>query len=118
MLARGAEMRRLLVGLLIASSLHAENRFWKWSTAALLAGTSADMASSYGHRELNPLLAGQDGRFGGRGVVIKAGMAGGVILFQWIVLRRNPRASKVFGIANIGAGAAFGSVASRNVRVK
>lgn len=107
-------MKRAIVFILLAGSLHAENRFWKWTAAALVAGTAADAISSVGHRELNPILAGPDGRFGAKGISIKAGMAGGTLLFEALVIRKHRHAGRVFGVVNLGCGAAFAGIAARN----
>src|SRR5690348_14110551 len=37
---------------------------WKWSLAPFVASQGLDIASSYGMRELNPLLAGPHQEFG------------------------------------------------------
>lgn len=111
-------MKRALVFVLLAGSLHAENRFWKWTAAALVAGTVADAASSYGHYEANPALRGPDGRFGAKGVGIKLGVAGGTLLLQRAILRRNPKAGSGLAIANLAGAGVFGSVAARNWRMK
>jgi hypothetical protein len=47
-----------------------------------------DAASSFGHREANPLLRGSQGRYGWQGVAIKAGVMAGVLLAERFVLRR------------------------------
>jgi hypothetical protein len=83
---------------------------WKLSSVVLLLGNSLDSASSYGHREANPLLA-TSGRFGARGVVIKSVAVGGIIL----LLRKQ---KKVGTAVNFAAGGVFAGVAVRNWRMK
>jgi hypothetical protein len=57
-------MKRLILLILFCSlSSQAEergNKLWKWSVVALAASTAADVHSSYGMRELNPILRGPD----------------------------------------------------------
>ena len=87
---------------------------WKSSVIALLASSAADMHSSFGRREMNPLLANSQGRFSGRGIAIKALITGGAIGAQWLLLRRNPEAQKHAAIANIGMASLFTSAAIHN----
>lgn len=91
-------------------------RIWQWSCAALIAGQAADIASSYGHFESNPLLRGPDGRFGPRGMAIKVGVTGGVVLTQWLILRRYPKYASVLAGINFGAAAVTTTVAIGNWR--
>lgn len=109
--------KAIAIGFLFASSLPAENRFWKWTAAALVAGTAADAASSYGRFEANPLLRGRDGRFGSRGIAIKIGAAGGTLLIERLIIRKNRRAARAFGFVNLAGAGTFGAVAVRNWRV-
>lgn len=88
--------------------------FWKSSVIALLASSTADMQSSLGRREMNPLLANSQGRFSGRGIAIKALITGGAIGAQWLMLRRNPEAQKYAAIANFGMAGLFTSAAIHN----
>ena|SRR5437868_11702774 len=52
---------------------------WKLSVAPVFASQALDVASSYGMRELNPMLAGSDGRFGAKGAEIKLGATVGLL---------------------------------------
>src|ERR1700676_884249 len=53
-------------------------RRWKISLAPVLASQAVDVASSYGMRELNTVLAGPDGRFGARAAGIKLSATAGL----------------------------------------
>jgi hypothetical protein len=85
-----------------------------------------DAASSYGKLELNPALAGGTHRFDAGSVGIKAGIFGGSVAAEYLVMRRlsahNPRAAaqamKIFSLINFGSGAVSGGVAVRNWRIK
>lgn len=89
-------------------------RFWKASVVALAGATAADAASSVGRIELNPVLRSADGRFGARGIAIKAAISGGAVFAQWLLLRKNPEAEKYAATANFLAATTFTSVAFRN----
>ena len=52
---------------------------WKLSVAPVFASQALDVASSYGMQELNPVLAGSDGRFGAKGAGIKLAATGGLL---------------------------------------
>lgn len=94
---------RLLAALLLAalclcqtgSGQHA----YRASVAAVSACASLDAASSWGRVELNPVLAGRDQRFGGRGIAIKAGITGAWLGAQWLTRRRDRRAWTVGNVA-------------------
>jgi hypothetical protein len=103
---------RLLLALALCFPLAAQHRLWRVSAATYGGAQVADTASSWGRYEGNQLLRSAGGRFGARGVVIKAGISGGVLLAEWFVLRRHPRAARSlafvnFASAGVVAGAAF-----------
>src|SRR5579863_7366493 len=60
------------------------SKLWKVSAAMLAAVTVADMQSSAGRPEANPLLASRSGQFSGQGAALKSLMVGGVIGVQWV----------------------------------
>lgn len=94
------------------------SRLWVASCIALLAATSADMASSWGRNEANPMLRSGDGRFGARGASIKLAMAGAMIAPQFFVMRRAPGSQRLFTIANFAQAGLYTGVAVRNYGVK
>jgi hypothetical protein len=111
---------KVLLLLFLTISLHAETgaqRIWKWSAAALVAGSTIDIASSYGQQELNPLYAGPDGRFGTRGVIVRSAVVATSLFIGWRVLQKHPNA-KIPALANFALGGGAGMVAIRNYRVK
>lgn len=131
-------VRTLFVCLLAASSAVAESRalilehpredarprasagrkLWKWSVAALAAGSAVDAMSSWGHREANPLLRGPDGRFSARGIGLKAAIAGSAVAAQWALQRKNPGAAKGMAFANFGMAGTFTGAAVYNQSIK
>lgn len=121
-------IRTLLVCLLCASAGFAEtrnllehprpgakpSRWWKWSVAALAAGSATDAWSSMGRPEANALLRGPGGQFSARAVGIKAAVAGGSVAAQWLVLRKRPEAARAAAVTNFGMAGLFTGVAVRN----
>ena len=124
-------IRTLVVCLLCAFFVRAETRnliehprpgarpskLWRFSVAALAAGSAADALSSYGHRETNPILRNPGGTFSGKAMGIKAAIAGGGVAAQWIVLRKHPESARAAAITNFGMAGLFTGVAARNWRV-
>jgi hypothetical protein len=92
-------------------------RLWVASCIALVAATSADMASSWGRNEANPMLRSADGRFGARGASIKLAMTGAMIVPQYLVMKRAPGSQRVFTIANFLQAGVYTGVAVRNYGV-
>jgi hypothetical protein len=94
------------------------SRLWVASCVALLAATSADMASSWGRNETNPMLRSGDGRFGTKGASIKLAMAGAMIAPQLFVMKRAPGSQRLFSIANFLQAGLYTGVAVRNYGVQ
>ena len=74
------------------SSMHK----WKMSLAPVFASQALDVASSYGMRELNPMLASPDGSFGAKGAGIKIGSSAAIVGIEYLIARRHPRAARFF----------------------
>jgi hypothetical protein len=91
-----------------------KQKIWRISAAVLGAITIADIQSSYGRREMNPLLQSQNGRFGSRGIAVKSALVGGGLTAQWLLLRKHPEASGYAAAVNFAATAATGAVVVRN----
>jgi hypothetical protein len=118
--------KQKLLGLLVILGLfsaeaHAETRrgkIWRVSAAILGAVTIADMQSSAGRQEANPLLASNSGRFSGRGVALKSLIVGGGLAGQWLVIRKNPSAAAPAAAINFAVSTVTGVVVVRNHMVK
>jgi hypothetical protein len=95
-------------------SLTRKQKLWRISAAVLGAVTIADIQSSYGRREMNPLLQSGSGRFEGRGIALKSAVAGGAVAAQWLMLRKHPEASGYAAAINFVASAATGAVVIHN----
>ena len=76
------------------------SRAWKRSLIPLLASQSLDAASSYGYRELNPVLADADGRFGVKSTTLKFAVVGVVIGVEYLVARKCPRMADLLSKLN------------------
>ncbi len=79
---------------------HAWRNRWLVSLAPLVASESFDAASSWGLRELNPVLAGPDGRFGMKATSIKFGVIGGLIGAEYLLVKKFPAWAKFFTVVN------------------
>ncbi|HEX7363119.1 MAG TPA: hypothetical protein VF283_21735 [Bryobacteraceae bacterium] len=91
-------------------------RLWIGSICAMVAASAFDAASSWGKQEANPLLASRDRTFGGRGLAIKAAIAGAVLLPQ-ILLHKHKRLRKSFMFANFADAAVFTAVSIHNLGI-
>lgn len=121
-----------LAAFLAASTLRAESpvidrpawpetprmgKWWKLSSAILAAAVAADAHSSWGRMEANPLLRGPDGRFGTRGLALKAALIAGTVGAQYLLLRKHPSGAKYGVAANLAiAGVLGGAAISNHVR--
>ncbi len=106
---------RLAILLLVVSTLYAQphDRLYRPSVAVAIGAQGADIASSWGGIEANPML-GRGQRFGWRMATVKAGVVGAGLLVQWIAVRRYPRHKRVAAIVNFGFAGATTVVATRN----
>jgi hypothetical protein len=93
------------------------NRLWIASMIAAVAGTSFDAGSSRGQVEANGLLASSDGRFGAKGLGIKAGFAAATIIPQ-ICLRKHKALKGPFAFGNFAEAAIFTGVSVHNLQVR
>ena len=93
-------------------------RLWKVSLIALIAAAAADVATSYGKRELNPTLRGPDGRFGGRGIAVKSLVTGTALAGQYFLVKRAPESGRYATIANFGMAGVFSAAAIHNEGTK
>jgi hypothetical protein len=107
--------RLWLLILCVVSTVTAESRWrkaWRWSTVALVSAATADISSSIGQYEANPLARQANGRFSvGRGVILKAGVCTGLILL-------GKKDKRVSTIANFTAGGVWTGAAIRNWRLQ
>jgi hypothetical protein len=92
---------------------------WKISVGALVAANVADVASSWGKKELNPLLSGPGETFGARSVLIKAAIVGSVIGMEYLATRGHNRkgSSRMMTILNFVNASGFAGLAARNFQI-
>jgi hypothetical protein len=90
------------------------SRLWKASVAMLAASSIADVHSSWGRLEANPLLRGPNGRFSMQGAVLKTMIVSGVIGAQYLMLRNHPKASKYGAFTNLIVAGAVSAAAVSN----
>lgn len=93
-------------------------RAWKRSLIPLVATQALDIASSYGMRELNPALAGPDGRFGMRAVAIKGGATAAIVGVEYLLAKKYPRAARVMSKLNWSSSALTGAFAVHNFMIR
>lgn len=92
------------------------NKLWVGSIFALIGGSAADAATSWGKYESNPLLASSNGRFGARGLSFKMGLTGAAIVPQ-ILLRKHQQSKTRFAVFNFVGAGAFTGIAIHNLGV-
>lgn len=90
-------------------------RLWKTSLAVMAAASAADLLTSIGKREQNPMLRGANGRFGGRGIAIKSAITGSAMASQIFLLWKNSEALPHATVANFALSGLFTSVAVHNL---
>ena len=84
------------------------------SQAAVIGSTVFDAKSSWGNRELNPALTDANGRFGRKGVALKAGVATVLLLGERPVIRKWPASRRVWIAVNFIVAGAISEAAVQN----
>lgn len=111
--------RFIFAAILAVSSASAESRWIKaakWTAAAVVATSAADAASSWGRLEAHPGLRGSDGRFGARGLTIKAAGTAAYLAVQ-AIRGRDPDKARQIALTNAAVAAIFGGAAVYNYRL-
>ncbi len=108
----------LLILLLPVCSQAEQRKLWKWSVVALAAATAADSHSSYGMRELNPMLRGSGKRFDAGSVVLKSGAVGAFLLGQKLFHRNRSGRMKNWAVLNFSMAATTGGFAVHNYAIR
>ncbi len=91
---------------------------WKISLVPLVASQALDASSSYGMRELNPLLAGSDGGFGMKAASIKLGATGVLVGVEYLIVKKYPRSARVISKLNWTTGIVTTGFAVHNYAIK
>jgi hypothetical protein len=97
----------------------AGKNLWRASMVTLAVANAMDVRSSWGKYELNPSLAGSNGKFGREGALIKLGIVSGMFVVESVVLRHKPSKQFYRGLAlvNFGSASVTGAMAIRNLGV-
>jgi hypothetical protein len=93
-------------------------RRWKVSLIPLVVSQTLDISSSWGMRELNPVLSGPDHRFGGQAVAVKIGASSAFIGIQYLVVKKYPRSARVFEKINWSGAALTSAFAVHNYAIR
>jgi hypothetical protein len=93
-------------------------RSWKISLAPLIASQALDASSSYGMRELNPVLASANGGFEMKGAMLKLGVTGAVVGAEYLIVRKYPRSARVIAKLNWTTGIVTTGFAIHNYAIK
>lgn len=96
-------------------------KIWAVSAGILAATHVADVVSSRGMPESNPLLRDGRGQFDvRRGVLIKVAASGALLTLQGMLVKREPDRNlyKPFAVINLGAAGAVGAAAIHNHRIR
>jgi len=91
---------------------------WEISLAPLVASQALDTASSWGMRELNPVLAGSNGGFGAGSAGLKLGTVGALVGVEYLIARKSPRAARLFEKLNWSGAALTTGFAIHNYAIK
>jgi hypothetical protein len=91
---------------------------WKISLMPLVASQALDAASSYGMRELNPLLASSNGGFEMKATSIKLGVTGALVGIEYLIVRKYPRSTRVISKLNWTSGIVTTGFAAHNFAIK
>jgi hypothetical protein len=113
----------VIVALWVAASVGTaadwKSRPFRVSQVIYIGANAADIASSRGSWEANPLLRSPDGRFGGRGIAIKSGVLAGILATQWICHRKlGHRVELPFTATNLMHSAVMATVVRNNLRIR
>jgi len=95
---------------------HDAMKLYRASLFTLAGAQTADIASSWGRRELNPILTpgSSSNRFGYQAVGIKTAFLSSSLAVQSYAIRRNHRLRRPFAIVNFITAAALSAVAFSN----
>ena len=93
-------------------------RKWKMSLTPVFASQALDVASSYGMRELNPLLTSSDQRFGAKGAGIKLGATAAILGIEYLIVRKHTRAASIFTKINWSVSIMTAGFAAHNYAIR
>jgi hypothetical protein len=91
---------------------------WEISLVPLVSSQALDAASSYGMRELNPLLASSNGGFEMKATSIKLGVTAAIVGVEYLIVRKYPRSTRVISKLNWTSGIVTTGFAVHNFAIK
>lgn len=91
---------------------------WEISLVPLVSSQALDAASSYGMRELNPLLASSNGGFEMKAASIKMGVTAAIVGVEYLIVRKYPRSARVISKLNWTSGIVTTGFAVHNFAIK
>ena len=97
---------------------HSTIKAWEISLVPLVSSQALDAASSYGMRELNPLLASSNGGFERKAASIKLGAAAAIVGVEYLIVRKYPRSTRVISKLNWTSGIVTTGFAVHNFAIK
>lgn len=104
------------------AALHSAQRSamkaWEISLVPLVSSQALDAASSYGMRELNPLLASSNGGFETKATSIKLGFTAAIVGVEYLLVRKYPRSTRVISKLNWTSGIVTTGFAVHNFAIK
>jgi len=95
----------------------AAKRLYVGSMLSAIGTNALDIYSSYGKRELNPMLQASNGTFNSRSVLTKAGMVSALEVPQIFLMRHSARRMRLFAVANFAMSAALAGMSAHNFAV-
>jgi hypothetical protein len=101
----------------VAEQRSSVNRLWVASLFAVAAASGMDAATSWGKYEGNSLLASSNGRFGTKGITIKAGLGAAALIPQIFFMRNHKQLRSRLAISNFAEAAVFTGIAVHNIGV-
>jgi len=117
MITRMATILLLSVALVVPAHARDWRRVWRASQAAVGVLAVADVGSTWGKGEANPILRSKGGGFGARGVALKAGIVGGWLVGQELLGRHRPQWQPALTVANTGMAVVTGWTVKHNMGV-
>jgi hypothetical protein len=91
---------------------------WKISLIPLFASQALDVTSSWGMREMNPVLAQPNGEFGAKSAVLKLGAVGAFVGVEYLLVKQSPRAARLFEKLNWTGAAVTTGLAIHNYAIR
>ena len=113
-----SELTRDLAPAKRSQDVQVAYRSWRRSIIPVVISQALDVSSSYGMRELNPVLANAEGRFGAKAAGIKIGSSAGILALEYYVIRRHPGAARVFSKLNWAGAAVTSTFAVHNYAIR